>query len=648
MLVILSVIPSTGFTQSSSNVSDVSGEPDINITLDNKTVKPGEKNTIRIEIDNKMSIQNGGPDSFERNVSTAENLSVDVSTEEDIEVISSDLSKKKIDPGESINLETVLWVPESASDQDIMIDLTYDHTSNINYNNTNNNVIVSSTDQKSKSKEFNLEMEEIPRFDINTNTNSVPIGEVGITELTVTNIGDVNVNNAELELQSGDSDVTFDGRQNKNIDLGDLDESDEKEFNLRVRYRESASNKDYSISGVVTYDNKYGVENTKDVDSIIFNPEDDTEISVEDIDVNASVGGSGELEIVLENSGEKDIYDSRIELNSNSGTVFLGGKSRTNSISIGSWDENDDRTISVPISFSDDATISDYSLSAVVRYNSENNIENQESVSDISVTPLQEQKIDASIVGSKIAEGENGNISFEIDNEGPKDAENIKLKLSGDENLVFLNKQNNIGILNDGESEIVDIPVESPTGIDSSTQNVDVTVSYSVVGSDTNYVDKNIFSVDVEEKSQQFEVDISDNVVEKGSSKSMDITIKNNQTKPISDIEAEFSSTDPLSLDQESAYLDELSSSESGDINISVSASSGSISNTYPIKIDFEYKNSDSESKLSDVYTVPVEVKEPADNDNSPIFVPALIVLIIIALTTVIIYKKTDIINKIN
>ena len=126
----------------------------------------------------------------------------------------------------------------------------------------------------------------------------------------------------------------------------------------------------------------------------------------------------------------------------------------------------------------------------------------------------------------------------------------------------------------------------------------------------------------------------------------MKINIKNNQSKKITNIEAEFSSSDPISLTQESAYIEELDSGESNVVNMSVSASEGSISNTYPIKIDFEYENADGESKLSTVYSTPVQVKQPTEENSINITTIGLIAVIIV-LVMIIIYTQTNIRKKI-
>lgn len=645
-IIIVSIIPSITISQSSSNVGSVVGEPDINVSINNDTITPDERNKLTFKISNKMNIDNNGPNSFETNVSTVKNLSAVLNTESDIEIISSNISRKTIKPNQSVNITTRVWVPEDAKNQNITIDISYNHTDTINYNTTNNNIINSTSDTKNKLKTVGLEVEDIARFEINTENDAVPIGEMGITEVSVSNRGDIDAKNAVLELQSDNTDIMFEGGAKKSININNLDTFEEKEFNLRVQYSESATDKDYSVKGIMRYENKYGDQKTKEIGDIIFNPEHDTEISVENINVNAPIGGSGELEIELENDGEFDIYDAVIKISVDSGTVSLGGQSRSNSISIGSWDEGDDKTISVPISFTKDATRSDYSLSGILTYNNEYGIENKESIDGLSVKPLREQKITSEIKDANVVEGENGNITFEINNKGPKDVENVKLTFKGDENLVFLNNQKNLGELDNEDIKTIKVPIESPTGVDDTEQNVDVTIEYKDSQSGSDYIDEDIFSVEVDERYNQFEISISDNTVEKGSSKNMKINIKNNQSKKITNIEAEFSSSDPISLTQESAYIEELDSGESNVVNMSVSASEGSISNTYPIKIDFEYENADGESKLSTVYSTPVQVKQPTEENSINITTIGLIAVIIV-LVMIIIYTQTNIRKKI-
>jgi hypothetical protein len=116
--------------------------------------------------------------------------------------------------------------------------------------------------------------------------------------------------------------------------------------------------------------------------------------------------------------------------------------------------------------------------------------------------------------------------------------------------------------------------------------------------------------------------------------------VENNQSSKISNIESEFSVSDPLSLSQESSYIDSLSQGEKETINVSVSVSSDSLINSYPLKADFEYKDRSGDSKLSEVYSVPIDVREPTE-ESSPTGLYVSLIIGLIAVLIIIYYRKS-------
>lgn len=638
ILLMLSV-PDVAFAQ--SNTSTVEGQPEISAKLTDNIVKPGEKNTVDINISNSKNISESGPSKFETNVSTVQNISVDLKTERSIDILSYDLSDKSIEPDESILVTVKLFVPEDALDQNLNINASYNYTNSITYNTTTNTATNSSETNKDEIKSFELETEDITRFSVAPNSNEIPVGETGINTVEIENTGDINVKNAELKIESKTSKLSFSGSGRATIDIGDIDKSDSETYDLRTTFSESASDTEYSAEGTITYEDRFGNSGSYSVSDINFNPQEDTEFSVEDVSSNASIGGSGILEVELQNVGDIDISDSRVKIESQSGLVTFGSNARQSIIDLGDWDEGNEKSFKSTIRFSEESTLTDYSLSTKIIYDNEDNIKNQESVNGVNVKPLEQVDIKSSIVDSNVIEGEQSTIEFKLTNVGPKDIENIKATFDGDEYLVLIKEQKNIERLDEGESTSFNIPVESPSGINSDTQNLDLNLEYEDSESDDVYTDSSLYSIDVKENNKSFGLEIVDNSsIEAGESKVITVEVENNQSSKISNIESEFSVSDPLSLSQESAYIDSLDGGEKETINVSVSVSSDSLINSYPLNADFEYKDEAGDSKLSEVYSVPIDVEEPTEQ-SSPTGLYGSFIIGLIAVLIIIYYRKS-------
>lgn len=632
---------------SQSNTETVKGQPDIEVNISDNKVTPDEKNSVIINISNEKNITDGGLDKFESNVSTIKNISVDLKTERSISIVSrGDQIDNSIEPDESESISVELFVPEDASDQNLNVDISYNHTKNITYNTTTNNVINSKKDSKTKIESFDLETKDIAIFDVETGSNQVSVGETGYNDIDVTNNGDFDVKDAEIELQFESSEATFEGSKRETINLDDIETSETETVETKVTFSESASDSQYTADGTITYENQYGEEGSYEVEDIKFNPREETDVSVEETDTNAPIGGSGVFEIELENQGQTDMHNVNFKLKTQSNIITLGGNSAQATFSLDDWDSGDEKTIESPISFSGDASKTEYSLSGTVIYENEDDIQNRESIDSINVEPLEKQEINSEILESDIVEGENSDIVFKIENKGPKDAENIKVTFDGDEYLIFLKNSKNIAKLEAGESESFSIPIESPEGVKSKSQNIDVSINYKDTDNGDKFTESDIYSVNIQENNQKFNVDVfGNNTVKSGGSETIRINIENNKSSKITDIESELSTSDPLSLQQESVYIDSLESGEEEKINVTVSASSGSLVNTYQMKVDFSYEDKSGNAKLSEVYSVPIDVEKPDEEGSSPIVLYVLIIMVPIFVS---VYYRKKIISRIN
>ncbi|MDY6818310.1 MAG: sialidase, partial [Halobacteriales archaeon] len=93
----------------------------------------------------------------------------------------------------------------------------------------------------------------------------------------------------------------------------------------------------------------------------------------------------------------------------------------------------------------------------------------------------------------------------------------------------------------------------------------------------------------------------------------------------VRDVSAKLFADDPISSDDDEAFIDELEPGESAEITFGVSAGGGAMDKRYPVSLDFQYDDADGDTLLSDTYQVPVDVNR--STDGGPPIVPLVIVI---------------------
>lgn len=631
-----------GSAQSGTN-STVEGNPNIDAFISDNSIRPGERKTFTIQLRNSGYISENGPESFESDVQTARDVVVSFESAPEVDIRTGQIAVRDLSKGQTVETQVLVSAAQDIDDEeDIHVDTSYTYTDSITYNTTNNERINTSESETTVTNDVEIMAVDTAQFSAESTGDTVPIGETGITSVEVENIGSEDVSDASLTLQSTSSDVTFGQSKSTTVQIGEIDDYEEKEFDLTVRFAESASRTEYTIEANMQYLNEDGQQRSADVQDFSLKPNQDANIKFVNSTTSATVGGSGETNISLENDGPYDIHEATVQISSTSGAISFGGQTGISVIDVGEWEANEVINFNVSTDVSDDGSIEPYSVSTTVSYENVDDIRNSENVSGVNLIPQSEQNITANIQSSDIAEGEEGTIAIQVSNNGPKTIDQTKISASGSDSISFLQASRNVGSIADNESKIAKIPAESPSNLDSKTQNVDITVTYEYDGSDGRETMEDLSTITVEENKNLFEISATNNTLVQGSQKTVQVTITNSMNKEISDISAEFSTSEPLSLSQDTAFIDSLDSGTNRTINISVQSTSDALPNAYAVNVDFEYQDADGTSKLSDVYSIPVTISEPETNSNGlPITILVILGLFAAALLTIV-YRFRD------
>jgi hypothetical protein len=97
---------------------------------------------------------------------------------------------------------------------------------------------------------------------------------------------------------------------------------------------------------------------------------------------------------------------------------------------------------------------------------------------------------------------------------------------------------------------------------------------------------------------------------------------------------------DPISSDDDEAFIGELGPGESAEITFEVSTAGSTFAKDYPVSVDFEYDREDGTTQVSDTFRLPVTVEEGGGGGLPITLVAGLGALVLIGVAVVVVRRR--------
>jgi hypothetical protein len=139
----------------------------------------------------------------------------------------------------------------------------------------------------------------------------------------------------------------------------------------------------------------------------------------------------------------------------------------------------------------------------------------------------------------------------------------------------------------------------------------------------------------VSPKLDVFEVSTTSSTFSPGRSGLLVLNVTNLTDETIRDISAKVFPESPITANDDTAFIPQLSAGESTEIIFDISLSGTALDKIYPLDLDFQYDTQSGDTLLSDTYQVPVEVnsavKEERRSTISTFLLPMAILIVVVA-----------------
>jgi hypothetical protein len=369
--------------------------------------------------------------------------------------------------------------------------------------------------------------------------------------------------------------------------------------------------------------------------------EDNARFEIVDVRSDVLVGDRGTVSMTLQNVGGEAARDAAVTLTSPNGDVTLGG-STSASRYVGAWEPGANRTVTFDAAVAERASQQPYTLRAQVDYDDTDGVTRQSKSLSTQLLPGGERSFALSNAAGTLQVGREGSLSGTVTNTGPEPVYDAVVSVqSSASGVTFEEREYALGTLDPGQSADFELPVELSDSANPGERQFSYTVSYQNADDDPLTGKPLNARVEIQPKEPLFAVTGIETDVESGGSATVTVEVTNNADETLRNIDAKAFVDDPLSLSNDEGFIPELDAGETAELSFVVDSGSALV-RTYALTVDFQYENSDFETKLSDTYSVGVDVVEPADGDGGGLPLPIIggAALVVVALGGFVWYRR--------
>jgi len=699
----------------------VTGSPNLSATLTDDTVSPGADTALQFTLSNAGRIRDGGNPQAESRVTTAR--AVKVTVEEGsapLTVETGTVALGSIPDGAAVPVSALVHVDENADpgDYEVEVEVEYTYTSRVG---TSRNDTSRTERTVTRSFDVDLTVARGARFEVVSASSSAAVGESGTVTLTVRNEGTRKATDATLTTRSTDAGLTFGGSPAATAALGDVAPGEERTVSLRATVAPSTTARAFALDATVAYEDDDGVPTQDRLDARVSVGPEQT-FAVTRVRTVAPVGGRGDLELAVRNTGDRELTDASLTVRSSGTAVTFGGAPSTE-VFVGDWAPGEVKQVTLTAAIAPGASRRSYALSIAPTYTNEAGETVRSEPLSAGVVPASEQTFSVVRRSTRVPVGDSGNVTLGIRNTGGRDLTDASVTLQSS-NAAFTfggtpTARTYVGQWAAGEVKTITVGARVAAGAERRQYAADVAVDYTFgdnregrsslvtgftpaapqefsitgatvdvrVGAEGNLTgtlvndgpgrvenavlvlrsssrtlsvgetevavddlapgERTRFAFELEASEEAaagprqftlrlnyddadgtsrqsdplyvrgpvapardvFAVESVDARFAPGESGTLTLRVTNTGGRTVRDVSAKLFADDPLSTDDDEAFLAELPPGESTTVAFSVSVAGSALANKdYPVSVDFQYEEPDGDTKLSDTHRAPVRV----------------------------------------
>lgn len=451
LLVTLLVVASAG-----TAVAATEGSPDLSVHLPDNRVDPGEQTTLDLFLLNGGTIEDGGPSDEEARVTTARDVTVEVSAgDAPIEIETETQPVGNVPEGRVGPVQFAVSVDESAEPgrYDVPVTVSYRYTSQtVSQSSTGTVLAPHESEEETIERTVSLVVEERARFATVDASTDAAVGESGTVTVTLENVGSAAASSASVAFESEDSVLTFDGSPTAQVFVGDWAPGERRTVTAEGQFAALSGVRAVPVSATVMFEDDAGVDSVSEAVTFGITPRAEQSFALEDLTSTLAVGDEGTLQGVVRNTGETAVRNAVVVLDTDTANVVPV----ETEFAIGDLGPDETATFAFDAEVTDSADAGPRQLSVTVRYRDTNDDVRRSDPLDARVDVGQRaDRFAVEPVAATFAPGESGVLELRVTNDGDEPVTDVSAKLFADDPLASSDDEAFIDQLGPGESTTI-------------------------------------------------------------------------------------------------------------------------------------------------------------------------------------------------
>lgn len=489
-----------------------------------------------------------------------------------------------------------------------------------------------------------------PNLSVKISENQVSAGET--TDLTVTlqNRGEVDrSSNAELDnrvtkargvdVELDEEDAPIDVRTTEQA-IGSIADGDAASADFEIVVDDDADPGEYDVSVRFEYEyynrvdpgNQYSDTKKIDRKRVTIEVVEEPRFEITAVEPDVAVGDTGTVTVNVTNVGSQDATDATVRITSDSPSITFGGQESASSF-VGEWETDESRVLTYEVDVDSGADVRNYRLTGSVEFEDEDGQDAESDDLAFGLEPADEQTFGIENVESDLRVGDDGTVRGELVNTGETTAYSVIASLeAGSETIDVLEPRYAVGTLEAGESATVEYDVDVSDSARAGPRQFTLVPEYRNAADDKRTGDDVDLTALVGSKQDEFVVEPVDTSIEAGGESELVLTVTNDRGETFTDISAKLFVDSPISVSDDEAYIAKLEPGETDEIAFAIGVDGSAMEKAYPVEVDFRYQNEAGDDRITDTYTVPIDVTRPADEGVSPVLLAVGAVAILFGL----------------
>ncbi len=459
-----------------------------------------------------------------------------------------------------------------------------------------------------------VRIEDRAYFKLASTTSSVPVGDSGTVDISLTNVGSKAANNATITTSSSSADIRFGQGNAASEFVENWEPGETRTVSFDVQATNEAEPRTYTLTTQVEYEDANGnAKQSFPVDSGLALLPAQT-FAFDGIQSTLRVGEQGTLKATVRNEGPRPVSDAVVTLGKTSQTV----QPQETEFGIGTLDVGETAEVTFPIAIAESAEPSQRRLPFTVSYrNANGDLQQTDEIYVSAPVAAERDRFVFSQERSTLRVGREGTLELAVQNNGEAVSDVVVTILQPGQNIHPQETEYAIGSMEAGSSQSIAFPIEISDNAEAVPRQLSFTVSYEDSEGDSQETRPYDLRVDIGERQDRFGVEPVDATMTAGGGGTIAVSVTNNGEEPVENINAKIFADDPLSTSDDEAFIDALEPGASETVTFSIGVAGSALQKKYPLSMDLQYEEG-GETKLSDTYQVPVTV-QAAEGSGIPV-----------------------------